>query len=218
MSNKIEFPTYKDHLNKTYLEELNHKLWSTKGSRFNANKRLLTQNDLSNKAIGFLSSYLIIFGLLSVYQISSNTFLNENIIAFGSTTLSILLLAFSQMESAQDYKMRAHHFHECSLKIANLYNQLRAFKTLNNSNDVEKRDFCEKISRKYQKILASYPNHENIDFELFRAEHRDFYELGYFETIFIKIKFYFKTKFLYHTLIFGPLLTLIIYLLVNNIY
>ncbi|GAA3769609.1 hypothetical protein GCM10022423_23830 [Flavobacterium ginsengiterrae] len=28
--------TYKDYLNKTFLEELNYKIWSTKGSRFNA--------------------------------------------------------------------------------------------------------------------------------------------------------------------------------------
>lgn len=30
--------TYLDYLDKTFLEELNYKIWSTKGARFHANK------------------------------------------------------------------------------------------------------------------------------------------------------------------------------------
>src|SRR5258706_12009614 len=95
-----KWPNHKDHLNKTFLEELGHRLWNTKGIRFAASERLLTKNDLSNKAIGFLSAYLIIFGLLSVYQIAGSKILDANVIAFSSTTLSILLLVFTQMEAA----------------------------------------------------------------------------------------------------------------------
>src|SRR5690349_16930437 len=94
-----KWPKYKDHLNKTYLEELAYKLWNTKGTRFVAAERLLTKNDLSNKANGFLSAYLIIYSLFAVYQISGSVILNEKIIAFSSTTLSILLLVFTQMEA-----------------------------------------------------------------------------------------------------------------------
>jgi hypothetical protein len=36
----MEQKTYKDYLDKTFLEELNYKIWSTKGSRFNASTRL----------------------------------------------------------------------------------------------------------------------------------------------------------------------------------
>ncbi len=114
MSDKKLFPTIKDHLNKTLLEELNYKIWSTRGARFNASKRLLAKDNLSNRAIAFLTAYLIIFGLLSVYQISNRQLFNEKIIAFGSTTVSILLLTFSQMDAAQDYKMRAHMYHDCA--------------------------------------------------------------------------------------------------------
>ena len=55
-----KFPKQLDHLNKTFLEELNYKMWVTKGARFNASKRLALRDNWSNKAMGFLSSYLII--------------------------------------------------------------------------------------------------------------------------------------------------------------
>ena len=45
-----EHKNYKDYLDKTFLEELNYKIWTTKGSRFNANKRLLRVSKLSNLA------------------------------------------------------------------------------------------------------------------------------------------------------------------------
>src|ERR1700744_5344546 len=128
MSESNKFSATKDHLNKTLLEELNYKIWSTRGARFNASKRLLVKDNLSNRAIAFLTAYLIIFGLLSVYQISNKGLFSEKVIAFGSTAISILLLTFSQMEAAQDYKMRAHKYHECGLKISKQYLSLRSFK------------------------------------------------------------------------------------------
>lgn len=205
---ELKFPKYKDHLNKSFLEELSHKLWNTKGARFRANRRLLTKDSLSNKAIGFLSSYLIIFGLLSVYQISNDNFINEKIIAFGSTTLSILLLVFSQMEAAQDYKIRALAYHKCALEIGDLYNELRTFKTMSSATEQKKKDMCQSLSHKYQSILKEYPNHDDIDYNSFRAAHKDYYEVSTFFVFKVKIQYYLRTKLLYHVLIFFPFIAL----------
>lgn len=217
MTDEVKIPTYKDHLNKTFIEELSHKLWSTKGARFNASKRLLTQDDLSSKANGFLSAYLIIFGLLSVYQISSTPIVSDKTIAFGSTTLSILLLTFSQIEYAQDYKMRANSFHECALKIADLYNKLRIFKTLNNPTEQQTRVFCNSLSKKYQKVLSNYHNHDDIDYKIFRAEYSTYYGLGCWQVFWIKAVYYRRTKLVYHCLIIlPPTLFILRLLLINN--
>lgn len=86
--------SYKDYLDKTFIEELNYKIWSTKGSRFNANKRLLKIANLSNLCTSMLSVYLITVGLLSVYNIYSTENIDENLIAYSITCLSILLLVF----------------------------------------------------------------------------------------------------------------------------
>lgn len=206
---KSKFPSYKDHLNKTFLEELNYKFWTTMGIRFKASQRLLIQNDLSNKALGFLSAYLIILGLLSVYKITSGTVISENLIAFGSTTLSILLLAFSQMESAQDFKIRAKNFHECALRISALYNDLRITKTLENLSQQQKVKVGKELSERYQNVLDNYPNHDDIDYRMFRLEHSKFFELEKMTVWRTKLRYYFQVKLLYHSMILLPPIILI---------
>jgi hypothetical protein len=203
---KSKFGEHKDHLNKTYLEELGKKIWATKGARFKANKRLLVKADLSNRAIGFLSAYLIIFGLISLYQ-NSNTFeINSNIIAFGTTAISILLLLFSQMESAQDYKIKAHQFHICALALGEVHNKIRIFKTLENYSDPERISFCKETSKEYQDILNLYSNHDEIDFKTFQIMNREdeYTNLNFLQVCWIEVYYYLQTKMIYHLLIVVP--------------
>lgn len=37
-------------------------------------------------------------------------------------------------ESNQDYKLRAFNFHSCGLELAEIYNKVRTFKTLDGEN------------------------------------------------------------------------------------
>lgn len=216
-NSKQKWPENKDHLNKTFLEDLGHKMWNTKGTRFVASERLLTKNDLSNKAIGFISAYLIIYGLFAVYQISGSIILNEKIIAFGSTTLSILLLVFTQIEAAQDYKLKALEFHKCALKISKLHDELRLFKTLKDPSKKQKIKFCEQMSKRYQVVLNGYSNHDSIDYNYFKATHKDYYKLTGFEALRINVYYYVRTKLQYHLLIALPIIVSIIVLIINGI-
>lgn len=210
-----KWPEDKDHLNKTFLEELGHKMWNTKGTRFVASERLLIKNDLSNKAIGFLSAYLIIYGLFAVYQISGSVILDEKIIAFGSTTLSILLLVFTQIEAAQDYKLKALEFHKCALKISKLHDELRLFKTLKKHTKKDKIRFCEQIGKRYQVVLNGYSNHDSIDYNYFRATHKDYYKLSDPMVFRIKAYYYIRTKLQYHLLIGLPVIIFVLGLIIN---
>lgn len=213
MSNeKFAWPKYKDHLNKTFLEELAYKLWSTKGTRFGASQKLLKRNGWSNLSLGFLSAYLIIYGLFSVYQISGGIILDPKIIAFSSTTISILLLVFTQFESSQDFKIRANEFHKCALEISELHDEVRLFKTIGDRTDEEKNKFCESINRKYQRILQSYPNHQEIDFQVFVVKNSKYYESTWRYTTFIYCKFYFTNFFVYHLLMIAPIIVFAIFL------
>lgn len=202
----------KDYLTKTFSEELNHKLWSTKGSRFKADKRLLIINNLSVKALSFFSAYLIIFGLLSVYQINNESLVNENIVAFGSTACAVLLLVFSQIESTQDYKLRAKEYHSCALKIANIYNDLRIFKTYPSElSDDENIAFIKDLNKRYHDVLEAYPNHENIDFKTFKLDNKEYYELSGWYCAYIHAEYYYKTRFWYHLAIIAPPLLFLVY-------
>lgn len=210
--------SYKDYLDKTFLEELNYKIWSTKGSRFNANKRLVKIADLSNLCTSMLSVYLIAVGLLSVYNIYSTNTIDENLIAYSITCLSILLLVFGQIENAKDFSTKAKQYHNCGLELSSLYNDLRIFKTLTDKPKLkEKRAFSEKISEKYERILERHENHHPIDHDMFKASKAEYHELNKWDVIKIKTDYYLRTSIIYHILIILPP-TVIIGLLIKNVW
>ena len=175
--NKSIFTGSKSYLEKSFLEELNYKIWSTKGVRFEADKRLKIISKMSNISLSILSAYLIIASLISVYNINSAH--NFDLINYIVTALSIILLVLSQYENSQDYKLRAKDFHNCGLELSVLYNKLRTFKTLNiNASEYENRNFTTKLSEEYQDTLSKYENHISIDYSNFMINNR-----GYFKEI-----------------------------------
>ena len=207
--------SYLDYLEKTFLEELNYKIWSTKGARFNASERLLKISRLSNLCTSLFSVYLIPVGLLSVYNLYNYTVINENVIAFSVTCLSILLLVFTLIENAKDYNRKAKEYHDCSLELSRLYNKLRIFKTLKNDvKDKDREEFARTIADEYQDILAKHENHAPIDHELFKTTKAKYHELSWLDAFLIKMYYYFRTSFIYHLLIVLP--PILIVLLVFN--
>lgn len=166
MSDELnQLPQNKEYLEKSFLEELNYKIWTTKGARFYADKRLKSKAKMSNISFAIISAYLIIAGLATSFDLD---FGNEKIINFFISALSILVLVFSQFENAQDYKLNAKIFHDCSLELSVLYNELRIFKTLKSDpSDFEINQFGKEISERYQSVLRNYQNHSKIDYEVF---------------------------------------------------
>lgn len=155
-------------------------------------------------SINLLSVYLTAVGLLGVYNIHFNQ-LNEDLIAYSITSLSILALVFGQIESAKDFSMKAKEFHNCGLELSEIYNDLRIYKTLTENqtlNDNEK--FAKKISGEYQRVLERHENHLQIDNDLFKTKSAKYHLLTKKDVLKIKINYYFKTKFLYHLLIVAP--------------
>lgn len=206
---ELETTSGQAYLNKDFGVELNYKLWTTKGSRFVASKRLKTINKLSSYSIGFLSAYVIIINLLSVFKINTEVTFTADELAFITTGLSIVILVFSQLETANDFRLRAEKFHDCGLEIGELYNQLRYLKT--NINDTDERDKgINQISIDYGKILKRFENHEPIDFDYFKTSKNDYFKLKWHQIFWTNIRYYVLTMFLYHLLILVPLVLLIL--------
>lgn len=191
------------YLDKDFSVELNFKLWSTKGARFVASHRMKIINRLSSYSIGFLSAYLIILGLLSVFEIDSTLDISSKEYAFVSTALSILILVFSQLEGYNDYRLRAEKFHDCTLEISDLYNELRYLKT-SEMTPKQINKLSEDLSKKYGIVLKKYENHKYIDFLKFQTTKNDYFKLHWTEIFIIKIKYYLNTHCLYHLLIILP--------------
>jgi len=210
----MEGKTYKDYLDKTFLEELNYKIWSTKGIRFGASHRLTRTSQLSNLSVNLLSVYLTAVGLIGVYNLHFNQ-LNEDLIAYSITSLSILALVFGKIESAKDFSVKSKEFHNCGLELSEIYNELRIYKTLTENQTInDKEIFATKISNRYQQVLLRYENHLSIDNELFKTYTAKYHLLSDFDVFKIKLKYYLRTKFLYHLLIVAPPI-IIVMLLIN---
>src|SRR5690554_3947465 len=155
-----------DYLSKSFLEELNYKLWSTKGSRFNADKRMRTKGNASNVSLAIISAYLIIASLITVFDFKLGV--NQEVINFTIAGLSILVLVFTQFENAQKYDLIAKTHHDSGLKISELYNRLRIFKTLvKDPADEEILEFAKGIAEEYQVVLSNSGNHATIDYQRF---------------------------------------------------
>lgn len=200
------------YLNKDFSVELNYKFWTTKGARFTASSRLKKINKLSSYSIGFLSGYMIIIGLLSVFKLNNDQLVSSDQLGFITTGLSILILVFSQLESANDYALKADKFHNCALEIGELYNKLRYLKT-NLKNEEEINSLAQELSIEYGNVLKKYENHEPIDFEYFKTSKNDYFKLSRLKVFKIQCEYYLRTKFLYHFLIIAP--AVIIFLLLK---
>ncbi|MCF3110916.1 SLATT domain-containing protein [Niabella sp. CC-SYL272] len=200
------------YLDKDFSVELNYKFWTTKGARFVASHRLKKMNRLSSYSIGFLSGYLIIVGLLSVFKIETKVVITPDQLAFISTGLSILILVFSQLEGANDYRLRAEKHHDCALEIGDLYNKLRSLKTSSKTAE-EVNKLSEQLSEEYSIVLKKYENHHFIDFLKFQTTKNDYFKLSKVDILFVNLRYYFSSIFLYHFLIIVP--PILIYLMVK---
>jgi hypothetical protein len=198
------------YLDKDFSAELNFKFWTTKGARFIASHRLKTINKLSLYSIGFLSAYLIIIGLLSIFEISNELMFTTKYLPLISISISILILIFSQLEGSNDYRLRAEKFHDCALEIGNLYNKLRCLKTSSLEKDYINKQ-SEDLSIEYNDILKKYENHKYIDYLMFQTTKKDYFKLKNIDIINIKLRYYFSSQLLYHILIITP--PILIYLL-----
>ena len=123
--------------------ELNYKLWITKGARFKASERCEELDARYNRIVGWVSSYLIIFSVLTLCKIPFFT-LPDNYSTFISISLSILILVFSQFAYAKNYSVHARNYHECGLEISKLYNKLRILK-VKSEHSIEDVDLIKKI-------------------------------------------------------------------------
>lgn len=155
-----------DYLSKSFLEELNYKMWSTKGARFNCDKRLRVKGNASNVSLSIISAYLIIASLITVFNLQFG--ISQEVLNFTITGLSILVLVFTQFENAQKYDLIAKTHHDNGLKISELYNELRIFKTLvNDASDDDILSFSKDIVNRYESVLSTSGNHSRIDYDRF---------------------------------------------------
>ncbi|MFZ2280761.1 MAG: SLATT domain-containing protein [Prosthecobacter sp.] len=201
-SNKPSLPPYLER--NRWEEELNYKLWITKGARFNAAKRCEEKDYAATWTNALLSCYLIIVGLIPFVPNPAFKDFSPDILSFVTTGVSIMLLAYGLIVATQRYPMQAIVYHECALKIGVLYNALRRAKELKNEDDKTKEIL--RISLEYDELLSRYPNHHALDSALFETSKRTYFKLSRWECFKRRRLYWFHTKAIHHFAILIPVL------------
>ena len=188
------------------------RLWETKGSRFNAAKRLELHDKWSTLTVSIISVYIISLNLMVLIPERSEILSEENI-AFSTVCFSILVLVVSTILASRSYKLRASKFHDCGREINEIYDELCVWKS---TNIKPNKDDLLHIGKKYYSILDKFENHGRIDYLTFQADNLKEYKNSIKRPrvfyIMVKGEFYFNTILQYWIFILLPLPLLILFL------
>ncbi|MCB1206189.1 MAG: SLATT domain-containing protein [Verrucomicrobiae bacterium] len=201
-ANKSSLPPYLAR--NRWEEELNYKLWITKGARFQAARRCEDKEHAALWTNALLSAYLICVGLIPFFPFTFFQGITTEFLAFATTTLSIFLLTCGLVVATRKYTVQAITFHACALEIGVLYNALRRAKELEDTE--AKNSEIKRISIEYDKLLARYPNHQPIDSDVFETTKPAYFKLARTTCFWRKRIYWFHTKALHHGVVAFPII------------
>lgn len=187
-----------DNAHYKYLDKV---MWETKGSRFNAYRRLKKQGTLSITTISILSVYAIVISLFQFF-FKARPHTIDNFDTFFSILLSICILVVSLLEASREYSTKSVKVYDCSNDIGSLLHKLKQVELAGDINSE-----LSNIADHYNAILKSCPeNHDQIDYDLFKAQNYRHYRINPIISIYIKAKATFLPYSFYYLLIIAPLL------------
>ncbi|MCC7250598.1 SLATT domain-containing protein [Hyphomicrobium sp.] len=139
-------------------DQLAHTMRLVKAARFNAATRLEQKQTVSLFTQSMVALYFVGLAVWqAVYfgQIDDQT---NRLITFVQLVSSVFTLILGLLEATNDYKMKAHHLHNCALTVSELAQELRIARP---SDAAEVQEF----RRRYNEALRACPaNHARIDF------------------------------------------------------
>lgn len=193
----------------SYADELSTRIWKTKGSRFNAARRLSNKNQLFITSISILSIYGVIIPIIQIIFAPFQCLKLNNWFTFISIFLSIFILVLSLLEGSKNYQVKAERLYNNATKLATIYKHLEYLKACNlessnlESSNLEKE--LKNILNEYDRAIESCPeNHDTKDYELFKAQHRREFKINILKAKWNIFKGYIQDYWLYYLFIIVP--------------
>jgi hypothetical protein len=160
------------------VKELLYRMDVTKGSRFNASKRLEGRERRMALLIALASALVIALTFMSTaYRLPPVVVSDLNVVTMVA---SVLILAVSLIQYSNNDAVNAEQHHRCGLEINELRGQLQAMQ-----EPVSEEDLGE-FARRYAHILDKYSvNHDPVDYDRYRIDHLHMFKLSLFERLLI---------------------------------
>jgi len=166
--------------------ELAEKIWVTKGARFNAHRRLNGRHYSSLTATALMSVYVVFLQLVPALAPANTLRIDAGALTLLTAFLAMAILVLSIVEQGRSYQLRAERLHQCGMALNELYDEfenrrMQAAQTLP--------ALLDDVSARYHTILRSVPeNHDPIDNVLFRAQHRERFNVGMMSALTTHVK------------------------------
>jgi len=148
-----------------FIRGLSSNIKITKGAKFNAQKRLTTQSNVSLVSLSLLSIMVISAGLFVAFFSNYVASIWINIVSLYSTLMASLILFLNAFEYSRKYGVRANGMIRCAHELGALQIRIETALATGNNGDVQ----AEAFSQEYSRILEKYPdNHSDVDFLKYR--------------------------------------------------
>ncbi|MFA5951244.1 MAG: SLATT domain-containing protein [Hyphomicrobium sp.] len=129
-----------------------------KASRFNAADRLEAKQAASLFTQSMVALYFVGLAVWQAVYIGQIVEPTNRLVTFIQIVSSVFTLMLGLLEAMNDYKMKAHHLHNCALAVSELAQELSIERP---SDPRAVQDF----RRRYNEILKACPvNHARIDY------------------------------------------------------
>lgn len=145
-------------------EQLTETMRVVKAARFNAAARLERKQSVSLFTQSMVALYFVGLAVFQAVYIGQIPLETDKLMTFIQLVSSVFTLMLGLLEAMNDYKMKAHHLHNCALAVSELAQELK----ISRSTDVET---VQAFRRRYNEALRVCPvNHARIDYLFAKLE------------------------------------------------
>lgn len=135
-----------------------------KAARFNAAARLERKQAVSLFTQSMVALYFVGLAVWQAVYIGEIPAATDKLITFIQLVSSVFTLMLGLLEAMNDYKMKAHHLHNCALAVSELAQELRIARPF-------ELEAVQAFRRRYNEALRVCPvNHARIDYLYARIE------------------------------------------------
>jgi hypothetical protein len=129
-----------------------------KAARFNAAARLERKQAVSLFTQSMVALYFVGLAVWQAVYVGQIPEATDKLMTFIQLVSSVFTLMLGLLEAMNDYKMKAHHLHNCALAVSELAQELKIARP----SDVEA---VQAFRRRYNEVLRVCPvNHARIDY------------------------------------------------------
>jgi hypothetical protein len=183
----------------SYREQLERRIWRTRGSRFNASRRIRRNKVFKNYAVTWVSAYVLALSVPDVARWAGLEDAPGLLIA-----LAIVVFAASALLVNDDSDVRAHLLHACGKEMNPLLDEMQRLEQTDAAG-------VARVAQQYNSVVASYDvNHEPEDDRLFLAHNRKEFNVGGLEAAWARL-WSFRHPVLYVALIVLPPLLVVLH-------